>query len=155
MGGCPHRAQGPVNHLGAGKSGGLETRRKLVSQRLGGHGDHQRVPALALRERQVDISAGSQRGYGESLRISLNDGEGAGSDGTGRTEDADVLQRKLARFEILLNPLSVPQGGGRQKKGIDAVQNAPVTGQHDTRILHPGAALDGGLDQVPDLGEEI
>ena len=97
-------------------------------QRLSGHGNDQGPPALALRECQVHVSARCQRGYGESLRISLNDGEGAGPDGTGRTEDADVLQRKLARFEILLNPLSVPQRGGGQQEGIDAVEDAPVAG---------------------------
>ena len=144
-----------MNHFNAGETRSLEARRELAGQSLSGHGNHQRTPALALGECQVDIPAGSQRGDGESLRIALNDGEGAGPDGTGGTEDADVLQRKLARSEILLNPLSVPQRGRGQQEGVDAVENPSVAGEHGARILHPGAPLDGGLDQVTDLGKEI
>ena len=54
-------------------------------------------PSLALGEGQIQVSAGDQRRDRESLRVPLNDGKGAGPDGTRRTEDANVLQRKLAR----------------------------------------------------------
>ena len=66
-----------------------------------------------------------------------------------------MLQRELARFEILLNPLSVPQRGRGQQEGIDAVEDTPVAGEQGARILYPGAPLDGGLDQITDLGKEI
>ncbi len=66
-----------------------------------------------------------------------------------------MLQRKLARSEKLLNPLSVPQGGRGQQQGIDAVEDAAVAGKHGARILHPGAALDRGLNQIAHLGEDI
>ncbi len=77
----------------------LKPRGQVAGQSFSGHRDHQRAPALALGKGQIHIGARSQRSDRESLRITLNDREGAGSDGTGRTEDADVLQRKLTRWK--------------------------------------------------------
>ena len=51
--------------------------------------------------------------------------------------------------------MSVPQGGGGQEQGVDAIEYASVAWQHDSRILHAGAALDCGFDQIAGLGEEI
>ena len=88
-----------MDHLDAAEVCRLEPRGQIASQRFRGHRNHQRTPALALGECQIHIRAGGQRSDREALRITLNDREGAGSDGTGRTENADVLQRKLTRWK--------------------------------------------------------
>ena len=56
------------------------------------HGSHQRPPARALLEGQVDIAPRSQRGHAKALRITRDNRERAGADRAGRTQDGDVLQ---------------------------------------------------------------
>src|ERR1700691_5489005 len=94
-----HRSRGAMHHLDAAQAGRFKPRGKVASHSFSGHRNRQRAPALALGKSQIQIGARSQRSDREALRITLNDREGAGSDGTGRTEDADVLQRKLTRWK--------------------------------------------------------
>jgi hypothetical protein len=51
--------------------------------------------------------------------------------------------------------MSVPQGGGGQEQGVDAVEDASVAWQHGAGILYAGAALDSRFDQIAGLGEDI
>ena len=87
-----------MDDFDAADPGRLQPFAQLGGQLVAGQGNDLGAPSYALGERHFHVAAGGQRGDGKSLRIRLNDGEGAGSDGTGRTEDADVLQRKLTRW---------------------------------------------------------
>ena len=80
-------------------AGGPEAFGQLRGQFFAGQRNHLGTPPPALSERQIDIAARGQGDDAEALWIRFNDREGAGPDGTGGTEDAKVLQRKLARWK--------------------------------------------------------
>src|SRR6185369_10905390 len=68
-----------------------QPRCKLVSKLLGCHGDQPRLPLFALRNGYIEIASGSKRDGLKTIRKAFADRKGAGADGSGRTEDSDLL----------------------------------------------------------------
>ena len=55
------------------------------------------MPALALREGDIDVRARCQRDRMKALRMLLAEAEGALADGTGRAEEGNLLHLAILR----------------------------------------------------------
>ena len=109
----------------------------------------------ACSKRRFKVGACGQRHHRKALRISFDDVQGA--------VPIEPVEPRIAirfiKYEQLCAGLPqgagivpsriVPQHGSGEEQGVDAVQHASVAGQQRARILHPRAALEHRLHQVP------
>ena len=49
----------------------------------------------------------------------------------------------------------VPEDGGGKEEGVDAVEDAAVAGEEGSGVFDVGAALDGGFEEVAELGGDV
>ena len=59
---------------------------------------------------------------------------------------------EAAEAEVVLEEQDVPENRRSEEKGVDAVEDATVAGQHGSGVLDACATLDGGLKEVAELG---
>ena len=48
-----------------------------------------------------------------------------------------------------------PEDGSGEEQGVDAVEDAAVAGEHGAGVFDAGAALEGGLEEVAELGGDV
>lgn len=75
-----------------------------------------------------------------------------GDSGVGRTRAAGL---ETAEADGVFEDQGVPKDGGGKKEGVDAVEDAAVTREEGAGVLDAGAALDGGLEQIAELGGDV
>src|SRR5580658_148831 len=62
------------------------------------------------------------------------------------------LRLEASECEELADDEDEPQDGGGQEQGVDAVEDAAVAGEQGAGVLDAGPALEGGLEEVAELG---
>jgi len=66
-----------------------------------------------------------------------------------------LMRLEAAQAEGFLEEEGEPEDGGGEEEGVDAVEDAAVAGEHGAGVFDAGAALDGGLEQVAELGGDV
>src|SRR5271170_820967 len=62
---------------------------------------------------------------------------------------------EAAEAEVVLEEEDEPKDWSGEEKGVDAVEDAAVTGKHGAGVLDACAALDGGFEEVAQLGGDV
>src|SRR5579871_730711 len=65
------------------------------------------------------------------------------------------LVLETAQAEGVLEQEDEPKDGGGKQKSIDAVENASVAGEHGAGVLDACSTLDGGFQEVAELGGDV
>jgi len=62
---------------------------------------------------------------------------------------------EAAEVEVVLEDEGEPEDGCGQEEGVDAVEDAAVSGEHGSGVLDACSALDGGFKEVAQLGCDV
>ncbi len=66
-----------------------------------------------------------------------------------------VVSLEAAEAEVVLEEEDEPEDGGGEEEGVDAVEDAAVAGEHGAGVFDACAALDGGFEEVAELGGDV
>src|SRR6202522_175871 len=66
-----------------------------------------------------------------------------------------MFKNPYGRLEPLVDYLGVPEDWGGQQQGVNAVENATMTGKEGAGIFDANRALEGGLGKIADLGGDV
>src|SRR6266851_9572462 len=76
-------------------------------------------------------------------------------EGASQRVSKSARQLEAAEAEIVLEEEDEPEDGGGEKQGVDAVEDAAVAGEHGAGVFDACAALDGGFEEVAQLGGDV
>ena len=66
-----------------------------------------------------------------------------------------VEELEATEAEGVFEEEDVPEDGCGEEEGVDAVEDATVSGEHGSGVFDSCAAFDGGLEQVAQLGGDV